>query len=50
MDLCKDRGVLLGKGGLFGNVIRIAPPLSITKDEINHMLKVIEESLVELTK
>ncbi len=50
MDLCKERGVLLGKGGLFGNVIRIAPPLSITKDETNHMLKVIEESLRELTK
>ena len=27
------RGLLIGKGGLYGNVLRIAPPLSITEDE-----------------
>jgi len=48
MDLCKDRGILLGKGGLFGNVIRIAPPLSINKDEIQLMIKTIDESLRNL--
>ena len=27
-------GCLLGKGGLMGNVVRIAPPLSITKEQV----------------
>jgi 4-aminobutyrate aminotransferase len=34
MEGCRERGVLVGRGGLSGNVIRIAPPLSVTADEI----------------
>jgi 4-aminobutyrate aminotransferase-like enzyme len=41
----KKRGVLLGKGGLFGNVFRVAPPMLISQDELEHGLKVLEESL-----
>ena len=31
----KKRGLLIGKGGLYGNVFRIAPPLNVTADEID---------------
>jgi 4-aminobutyrate aminotransferase-like enzyme len=48
MDRCKDRGVLLGKGGLRGNVIRIAPPLSINAEQVDHLLEVIDQCLAEL--
>lgn len=48
MDACKDRGLLLGKGGMYGNVLRIAPPLSINREEIGFMLRTIEESLKSL--
>jgi len=50
MDLCKEKGLLIGKGGLYGNVIRIAPPLSIKKDDVAFMLKVIDESLTEMNR
>ena len=30
MEKTKAAGLLLGKGGLYGNVLRIAPPLTIT--------------------
>jgi alanine-glyoxylate transaminase/(R)-3-amino-2-methylpropionate-pyruvate transaminase len=50
MDLCKAKGLLIGKGGLNGNTLRLAPPLSITKDEIGFMLKVLGESLAEVEK
>jgi 4-aminobutyrate aminotransferase len=33
LEATRARGVLVGKGGLYGNVIRIAPPLSITEAE-----------------
>jgi len=33
LEEAKQRGLLLGKGGLYGNVLRIAPPLSIGRAE-----------------
>ncbi len=44
-EACKERGLLIGKGGLAGNVLRIAPALNITADEIDEALKVLGESL-----
>jgi len=35
LDACKDQSLLVGKGGLYGNVIRIAPMLAITADELD---------------
>ena len=40
----KKRGLLIGRGGFFGNVIRIAPPLNVTKSEIEEGLKAFDES------
>ena len=50
MDECQERGLLLGKGGLMGNVIRIAPPLSIKRDQVDFMLRVMDESFHALKK
>ncbi len=40
----KKRGLLIGRGGFFGNVIRIAPPLNVTKSEIEEGLKAFDDS------
>jgi len=40
----KKRGLLIGRGGLWGNVIRIAPALNVTKSEIEEGLKALEEA------
>jgi len=37
--------VLIGKGGLYGNVVRIAPPLNITRSEVSDFLKCLDNSL-----
>lgn len=50
MELCKEKGLLIGKGGLFGNVVRIAPPISITREQVDFMVKVLDESFAELAK
>ena len=48
MDKCKDKGVLVGKGGLFGNVVRVAPPLSINAAQVDELLDVFDRSLAEI--
>lgn len=40
----KDLGVLIGKGGLFGNVLRIKPPMCITKDDCDFMVHVLDQA------
>lgn len=45
MDLCKDRGLFIEKGAMAGNVIRIKPPLCITKDDADFIVKTLDETL-----
>ncbi|MQA99801.1 MAG: aminotransferase class III-fold pyridoxal phosphate-dependent enzyme [Actinobacteria bacterium] len=44
-ERCRSLGVLVGKGGLYGNVLRIAPPLSVSADEIDRAASAIEQTL-----
>lgn len=48
LEDCRARGVLIGKGGLYGNVLRVAPPLSVTMDEVEHGAAVLVDSVGEL--
>lgn len=45
LERCRERGLLVGKGGLHGNVLRIAPPLSLTADEAREGLAILSEVL-----
>jgi 4-aminobutyrate aminotransferase len=45
LEGCKDRGLLIGKGGLHGNCLRIAPPLSLTADEAAEGAAILTESI-----
>ncbi|HEX2120500.1 MAG TPA: aspartate aminotransferase family protein [Thermoanaerobaculia bacterium] len=38
----RRRGVLIGKGGLFGNVIRLGPPLIATKSDIDELVTALD--------
>ena len=40
-----DRGLLLLSCGLYGNVIRLLPPLTVSDDELERGLTLLEESL-----
>jgi 4-aminobutyrate aminotransferase-like enzyme len=45
---CGEYGIMLGRVGLFGNVIRIAPPLVITEEEADIGVDIMDNVLGEL--
>ena len=45
LEGCKERGLLVGKGGLHGNCLRIAPPLSLTAEEAREGAEILTTTL-----
>ena len=48
LEAARARGVLVGKGGLHGNVLRIAPPMTITSEEAEEALEALDGALREV--
>ena len=48
LEATKRRGLLVGKGGLYGNALRIAPPLSLTAEEAAEGLALLTASIEEV--
>ena len=46
----RRRGLLIGKGGLHGNTLRIAPPLSVGKAEIDEALQILGDAFEALER
>lgn len=44
-ERCRELGLLIGKGGLMGNTLRIKPPMCITRADADFMLEVVDEAL-----
>lgn len=44
----KDRGLLIGRGGLYGNVLRIKPPMCITKPDVDFLADCLDETMKSL--
>ncbi len=42
---CLEKGLLIGVGGIWANVLRIQPPLVITDDQLDEAVAIIEKSL-----
>ncbi len=50
MELTKEKGLLIGKGGLDGNVIRIQPPLELTQEQIDSAISILDEAFTEVER
>ena len=48
LESCREMGLLLGKGGLWGHTIRFAPPMIINKADADFILEVLGEALAGL--
>ncbi len=47
-EMTKEQGLLIGKGGLYGNVIRITPPLTIEKGDIDQAVQIMERAFEKI--
>lgn len=47
-EKCIENGLLLLRGGPYGNIIRIIPPLTITNSDIDEIIYIIKKSLNEI--
>jgi len=47
MEAARRRGLLIGKGGLYGNTLRISPPMIVNKGQIDDALRLLGEALAE---
>jgi len=48
LESTKEQGLLIGKGGLYGNVIRITPPLTVEKGEIDQAIQVMDRAFEKI--
>jgi alanine-glyoxylate transaminase/(R)-3-amino-2-methylpropionate-pyruvate transaminase len=44
-EKCRDMGLLIGKGGLWGNTLRIKPPMIFSPSDADFLLAVLDEAL-----
>src|SRR6478672_5115674 len=50
LEATKERGLLIGKGGLVGNTLRMAPPLTLTEAEAKEGLSILVDALTAVNE
>jgi 4-aminobutyrate aminotransferase-like enzyme len=50
MEAGRENRVLFGKGGTYGNVVRISPPMNISKSDVDEFALRMEASLARVTE
>ncbi len=48
MERTRENGILVGKGGLYGNVLRISPPMNIGKSDVDQFVKAMDKSFSQI--
>ena len=46
-ERAKELGLLIGKGGIHGNVLRIKPPMCISREDVEFLIRVLDIALTE---
>ncbi len=48
VNAAREHGLLLGKGGLYGNAIRVSPPLIVSAAEVDQAADLMERALADV--
>ena len=49
-EICRENNLLIGVGGVYGNVLRLQPPLIITEEQLEKALEVLDKAFSKLEK
>jgi 4-aminobutyrate aminotransferase-like enzyme len=50
LEAARENRILLGKGGLYGNTLRISPPLNISKGDVDTFIERLEASFAKVSQ
>jgi len=50
LEATKERGLLVGRGGLYGHTLRMAPPLTLTEAEAKEGLTILTDALTAVNE
>ena len=45
MEAARENRLLIGKGGMYGNVLRISPPMNVGRTDVDQFLGLLDKSL-----
>ncbi len=48
LERTREHGLLIGKGGLYANVIRLSPMLNISKADVDEAVRILDKSFAEV--
>jgi 4-aminobutyrate aminotransferase-like enzyme len=48
MEAARENRLLIGKGGMFGNVVRISPPMNVSADDVEEFVRRLDNSLSQV--
>ena len=48
MDLARNNGLIIGKGGLYSNVLRISPALTCRRSDVDNAISLLDRSFSQL--
>jgi len=50
MERARANGLIIGRGGLWANVIRMSPPLNISKSDVDQAITILDENFAETAR
>jgi len=49
MEAAREAGLLIGKGGMYNNVLRMSPPMNIAKSDVDQALRMLDTAFASVT-
>ena len=49
LEATRERGLLIGKGGMFNNVLRMSPPMNIGKADVDEACRILDEAFTAVS-